>query len=226
MPLKCRGSATKLPRSWNRSVRSAVLHAVSLAHYAITCDRVQAIQTESPVNAPPKSIGCGRRLCCCTRSCGLRIGGWRACRRRGGRIIRRWCRRRSIGVRYGAVGRHGSIAIVERFIRTLKESCTRRLLVPLKQETFQRELNLFADWFNEFRPHAGLNGRTPNEVYFARFPATRHPRYEPRPRWPRGSPCAKPRALVRGRPGAQLELHVDYHAGRRHLPVVTLRRAA
>jgi transposase InsO family protein len=32
-----------------------------------------------------------------------------------------WCRRRGIRPRYGAIGKHGSIAVVERFIRTLKE---------------------------------------------------------------------------------------------------------
>ena len=42
----------------------------------------------------------------------------------------------------------------------------------------------------------------------------------------RGSPAAKPWALVRGKPGAQLELHVEFLGGRKHLPVVTLRRAA
>jgi transposase InsO family protein len=142
------------------------------------------------------------------------------------RGFRHWCRRSRIAVRYGAVGRHGSIAVVERFIRTLKEGLRLLVSVPMRREAFRRELTLLADWYNEFRPHAGLSGRTPNEVYFARFPATRRPRYEPRPRWPRGSPCAKPWALTRGQPGAQLELHVDYHAGRRHLPIVTLRRAA
>ena len=32
-----------------------------------------------------------------------------------------WCRRKTIRVRYGAVGRHGSIAVIERFIKTLKD---------------------------------------------------------------------------------------------------------
>ena len=45
-------------------------------------------------------------------------------------------------------------------------------------------------------------------------------------RWPRGSPCAKPWALVAGKPGARFAARVDYHAGRRHLPVVSLYRAA
>jgi hypothetical protein len=31
-------------------------------------------------------------------------------------------------------------------------------------------------------------------------------------------------ALIRGRPGAVVELSVGHHAGRRHLPVVTLKR--
>jgi hypothetical protein len=31
---------------------------------------------------------------------------------------------------------------------------------------------------------------------------------------------------IRGWPGQRLELHVEFQAGRQHLPVVTLRRAA
>ena len=119
------------------------------------------------------------------------------------------------------------IAIVERFILTLKESCTRLLtLVPLRHQNFRRELSLFCGWYNEARPHTTLGCRTPDEVYERRFPAVRKPRYEPRASWPRGSPAAKPWALVRGKPGAQLELHVEFLGGRKHLPVVTLRRAA
>ena len=48
----------------------------------------------------------------------------------------------------------------------------------------------------------------------------------PRPQWPRGAPCAKPWALVRGKPGAELILEVRFHRGRKHLPIVRLRRAA
>jgi transposase InsO family protein len=43
-----------------------------------------------------------------------------------------WCGRHKICQRLGAVGKTGSIAVVERFIRTLKDECTRRLaIVPL-----------------------------------------------------------------------------------------------
>jgi hypothetical protein len=96
--------------------------------------------------------------------------------------------------------------------------------VPLDRKEFAREFKHFQEWFNEHRPHQALGGRTPMEVYEHRFPANRKPRYEPRSRWPRGSPCARPWALTRGSPGARLELIVDYHGGRRHLPIVGLKR--
>jgi hypothetical protein len=71
-----------------------------------------------------------------------------------------------------------------------------------------------------------LNGATPDEVYHRRHPTCRYPRFEPRPRWPRGSPCANPHVPIRGRPGQRLELQVEFQARQRHLPIVTLRRAA
>jgi hypothetical protein len=54
----------------------------------------------------------------------------------------------------------------------------------------------------------------------------RRPRFEPRSNWPRGAPCAKPSSLVKGRPGAKVGLQVEFHAERKHLPIVKLRRAA
>jgi len=36
-----------------------------------------------------------------------------------------WCRRRGIRLRFGAVGKYGSIAIIERLMRTFKSECTR-----------------------------------------------------------------------------------------------------
>jgi transposase InsO family protein len=136
-----------------------------------------------------------------------------------------WCKATGIKPRFGAVGKHGSIAVVERLIRTLKDECTRVIPVPARRRDFRAELALFAEWFNEQRPHAFLNGRTPNEVYHDRHPRCRHPRFEPRARWPRGSPCAAPRVPVKGKPGVRLVLHVEHHGGRRHLPIVTVRAA-
>ena len=54
----------------------------------------------------------------------------------------------------------------------------------------------------------------------------RQPRFEPRTHWPRGSPCAKPVTLVKGKPGVRLTCEITFQGKRRHLPVVTLNRAA
>jgi len=136
-----------------------------------------------------------------------------------------WCESHGIKPRFGAVGKHGSIAVIERFLRTVKEGM-RKIVMPLRCDDFRNELVAFVDWYNEYRPHAFLCGRTPNEVYFRRYAASRKPRIEPRSRWPRGSPCAKPQTLVAGQPGDRFTIQVDFHAGRRHLPIVSLNRAA
>jgi transposase InsO family protein len=72
-----------------------------------------------------------------------------------------WCGRHGIRPRFGAVGQHGSIALVERFIRSMKSECTRRIMVPMRLDSMRQELAFYASWFNEHRPHAGLDGRTP-----------------------------------------------------------------
>jgi transposase InsO family protein len=38
------------------------------------------------------------------------------------RAFRRWCRRRAVKWRYGAVGKRGSIAVIERLIRTISRA--------------------------------------------------------------------------------------------------------
>ena len=141
--------------------------------------------------------------------------------------FRDWCRRHGVRQRLGAVGKRGSIAVVERFIGTLKRECMRALtFVPLLRRLCRRELELFLGWYNAERPHMTLQGATPDEIYFGRRPASRMPRFEPRAAWPRASPCARPRVLVKGQAGAKLELVVEFVSGRRHLPRVALRRVA
>ena len=141
--------------------------------------------------------------------------------------FRRWTQRKGIQPpRYGAVGQHGSIAVVERFILTVKQLIGQLHFVPFRRESFRRELDAIILWYNEHRPHMTLGGKTPHEVYDKRFPANRKPRVEPRPRWPRGSPCAKPQTLVAGKPGDRFDVIVSFQGKRRHLPMMTLSRAA
>jgi transposase InsO family protein len=140
--------------------------------------------------------------------------------------FKRWCHRRDIRPRFGAAGKQGSIAIVERFIRSMKNECTRHILIPLQLEAMRHELGSYATWYNEHRPSQALDGQTPWEVYAGVRPANLEPRFEPRKNWPATGPCASPQAAIRGRRGTELTLVVGYVDGRRHLPIVEFRKVA
>jgi len=133
------------------------------------------------------------------------------------RSFKVWCKRRGIRPRYGRIGEPASIAIVERFIRSMKDECTRCLLVPMSLAGMRREIHLYTTWYNTQRTHMGLGGKTPQGVYEGR--ARRGQRFEPRPRWPH-----QPHRRKTG--GDRFRLHVTYIEGRKHLPVIELRRAA
>jgi len=116
--------------------------------------------------------------------------------------------------------------VVERFIRTMKTECTRKILFPYRLDGIREELAYYAAWFNEYRPHSYLCGMTPMEVYETLVPANVKPRYEPRSLWPPESRCASPQAAVLGKLGAKFMLVVGFFAKRQHLPVVDLKRVA
>jgi len=57
------------------------------------------------------------------------------------RAFRRWCHRHGIRHRFGALGKYGSLAVIERGIRTFKNECTRRLsVVPFRLAVLEQEL--------------------------------------------------------------------------------------
>ncbi|MGH7145530.1 MAG: DDE-type integrase/transposase/recombinase [Planctomycetota bacterium] len=128
--------------------------------------------------------------------------------------------------RFGAVDKHGSIARIERFMRSLKTECTRTLQIPLTRRRMLAELLFYRDWFNHHRPHQGMQSRTPDEKYRRIRPRATYPRFEPRQQWPPGSPCAVPKASVRGECGVRFTMEVSCFQGRKHLPIVTLKRVA
>ena len=136
-----------------------------------------------------------------------------------------WCKEREIAPRFGAVRKHGSIAVVERLHKTVK-AILMLLLIPEDQAQFEQELSLVRDWYNEHRAHETLGGKTPNEVFFSRPAANEQPRLEPRERWPRGSPCAAPQVDIEGEPGDPIRIEIDCLEGRRHLPIISARRVA
>jgi Integrase core domain len=135
-----------------------------------------------------------------------------------------WCAARTIKPRFGAVGQHGSIAIAEGFILSLKNECSRRIIVPLRLDVFQLELTHYFRWYNEVRPHQSLGGRTPNEVNLGTTSVRDGPKLETRLRLHKcKSRCKRGNKLVTA---SQLTLVVEHLEGRRHLPIVSLKRAA
>ena len=87
------------------------------------------------------------------------------------RSLKHWCRHHAVRQRFGAIGKRGSIAVVERFIRTLKESMRSLTGIPLRRRLFHLEVGRAISWYNADRPHTTLKGATPDEVYAGRRPA-------------------------------------------------------
>ncbi len=116
--------------------------------------------------------------------------------------------------------------MIERFILSLKNECTRVIFASPHKDAFRQELTLFSQWYNQGCSHSALDGKTPQEVYHGLSPACQRPRFEPRVRWPRTARCASPQAPVASSCSARIRFEVRYHWGRAHLPIVALRRAA
>jgi transposase InsO family protein len=135
--------------------------------------------------------------------------------------FRDWCDRHAVRPRFGAVGNHGSIAILERFWSTMKSECCRRLpIVPLRLEEFETELSSFMRWYNQHRSHQGLRGATPNEVLNGNPRACDAPRFEVRARFPVQAD------ELRDNRGVVVDLDIACFDGKRHLPIVRLKLAA
>jgi transposase InsO family protein len=128
-----------------------------------------------------------------------------------GQVFRRRLLRLGVKQRFGAVGKKGSIALIERLWRTLKDTLGLRLLRPLVAHDLAATVELGLLHYAHFRPHQNLAGATPAEVYFGRTPA--HLAAIPPPR---------------GRPGEGLTdfpFRIEYLDAERLLPVL-IRKAA
>jgi transposase InsO family protein len=73
--------------------------------------------------------------------------------------------------RFGALGKVGSIALIERLWKSAKSLLGLRLLPPLTQCELERRVNLALFYYAYLRPHQALDGATPAEVFFALPPA-------------------------------------------------------
>ena len=128
-----------------------------------------------------------------------------------GEIFRRKLLLLGVKQRFGAIGKKGSIALIERLWRTLKDTLGLRLLRPSAAEHLMEKVELGLFHYAHFRPHQGLGGATPAEIYFGREPS--HLSAIPPPR---GRPDEGP---------MDLPFWVDYLDAERLLPVL-VRKAA
>ena len=71
----------------------------------------------------------------------------------------------NIKQRFGAVGRHGSIAVTERLIWTLKREWLARVVLIQGLDHLGQFLADFELYYNQHRRHRRLNGATPSMLY-------------------------------------------------------------
>jgi transposase InsO family protein len=79
--------------------------------------------------------------------------------------------RHGIRHRFGAIGRTGSIALIERFFRTLKALGAFRTRPPFLRADLQARLTPAFSYYLWLRPHRGLAGSTPAECLLGLTPA-------------------------------------------------------
>ena len=72
--------------------------------------------------------------------------------------------------RCGAVGKHGSIAVTERIIKTLKYEWLKRVAIIKGIDHLSQLCREFEAWYNSWRPHMTLEGLRPDDLYYDRKP--------------------------------------------------------
>jgi len=76
----------------------------------------------------------------------------------------------NIKPRFGAVGKHGSIAVTERVIKTLKYEWLKRVAIIKGIDHLAELCKEFETWYNNWRPHMTLGSIRPDDVYYDNKP--------------------------------------------------------
>jgi len=97
-------------------------------------------------------------------------------------LLRQW----SIKPRLGAVGKHGSIAVTERVIKTLKYEWLQCVPIIKGLDHLTLLCTEFESWYNAWRPHMTLEGLRPDDLY-----------YDPKPEKPKRDAKAVPSNIER-----------------------------
>jgi transposase InsO family protein len=72
--------------------------------------------------------------------------------------------------RFGAIGKHGSIAVTERANKTLKYEWIKRVAIIKGIDHLAELCSEFETWYNSWRPHMTLDGTRPDDVYYDKKP--------------------------------------------------------
>jgi len=81
-------------------------------------------------------------------------------------LLRQW----SIKPRFGAIGKHRSIAVTERVIKTFKYEWLRRIPLIKGPDHLTVLCTQFESWYNAWRPHMTLEGLRPDDIYYDNKP--------------------------------------------------------
>jgi hypothetical protein len=124
-----------------------------------------------------------------------------------GRAFTKAVARHGIKQRFASALNIHATARLERFWRTLKNTASLRLQLPLTSEDLERRLETALAYYILHRPHQGLHGATPAEAFLGVVPA-----------------CASAVSPPRGLPGeasSQPPFMVQHLDPERRLPVLT-----
>jgi putative transposase len=72
--------------------------------------------------------------------------------------------------RFGAIGKHGSIAVTERVNKTLKYEWLKRVTLIKDIDHLTELCSEFETWYNSWRPHMTLDGLRPDDVFYNNKP--------------------------------------------------------
>jgi len=72
--------------------------------------------------------------------------------------------------RFGAIGKHGSISVTERVIKTLKYEWLKRVPIIKGFDHLTMLCEEYENWYNRWRPHMTLDGLRPDDVYYEKKP--------------------------------------------------------
>jgi transposase InsO family protein len=81
-------------------------------------------------------------------------------------LLGRW----NVKPRFGAIGKHGAIAVTERIIKTLKYEWLKRVAIIKGFHHLGQLCREFETWYNSWRPHMTLQGLRPDDVYYEKKP--------------------------------------------------------